>query len=105
MQVKCNGCGKKFTPRGLSQHVIRTRDSRCNPVYATLPSGPKFIPHAASPPDPYPSHGPCVPGDVLGDGLGAEDALNAAGSDQSLDGTFTATRVAYGVGASESHMY
>ena len=28
-QLRCHGCDKVFTPRGLSQHVNKTHDSRC----------------------------------------------------------------------------
>ena len=33
-QVRCPGCEKDFTPRGLSQHVTRTQDLRCRRVVA-----------------------------------------------------------------------
>lgn len=29
MQIRCRGCGRAFAPRGLSQHLAKTRDARC----------------------------------------------------------------------------
>ena len=51
-QVRCPGCERDFTPRGLSQHVTKTQDQRCRRVVAT--SQPHLLsaafPRMASPP-------------------------------------------------------
>ena len=31
-QVRCQGCDKAFTPRGLSQHVSKTQNERCRHI-------------------------------------------------------------------------
>jgi hypothetical protein len=33
-QIQCDGCKRWFTPRGLSQHVSKTRNVRCRMVHA-----------------------------------------------------------------------
>ena len=30
--IRCRGCDMEYTPQGLSQHVSKTRDPRCQPV-------------------------------------------------------------------------
>ena len=29
MQIRCDGCGRVFTPSGLSQHLSKTQNLRC----------------------------------------------------------------------------
>ena len=29
MRIRCPGCGKFFVPRGLSQHLAKSQDLRC----------------------------------------------------------------------------
>ena len=56
-QIRCQGCNRNFTTRGLSQHMSKTQDSRCRAVYATsqLPSVSTYAPHTVSPTDPIPA--------------------------------------------------
>jgi hypothetical protein len=63
-----------FTPRGLSQHISRTRDPRCAVVYDTLQI-PSYIPHTASPPALDPFHASWDLGD---DAPGGDPSLNPA---------------------------
>lgn len=51
-QVRCPGCEKNFTPRGLSQHITRTQDLRCRRVVATsqTPLLSTAFPRMGSPP-------------------------------------------------------
>ena len=37
-QVPCPGCKRLFNPRGLSQHLSRSRHARCRVVHAALQS-------------------------------------------------------------------
>jgi hypothetical protein len=34
-QVQCRGCGRRFVPRGLSEHVNKSRDPRCRSALRT----------------------------------------------------------------------
>ena len=52
-QVQCFGCNRKFTPRGLSQHISKTRDPCCrggSAVTLQMPLMSTSIPHTAFPP-------------------------------------------------------
>ena len=51
VQVRCQGCDKAFTPRGLSQHASKTQDLRCRPDNNIPPLDhfrTPFIPRTAS---------------------------------------------------------
>src|ERR1700730_10521446 len=47
-QVLCFGCNRKFSPRGLSQHVSKTQDLCCcsSSTAAQFPFASSAIPHA-----------------------------------------------------------
>jgi hypothetical protein len=50
--IRCRGCGKEYTPRGLSQHVSKSRDIRCQPTPITsrVSAASSSIHHSAMPP-------------------------------------------------------
>jgi hypothetical protein len=49
--IKCHGCSRSFTPRGLSQHVSKTHDPRCQKALAVsqAPAAPSSIKTAITP--------------------------------------------------------
>ena len=53
-RVRCHGCNKAFTPRGLAQHASKSRSAPCRasntPSHYRLLSPP--IPHVPLPPGP-----------------------------------------------------
>ena len=83
-QIRCHGCNRCFTQSSLSQHIARTRDTRCRAVYSTSQAQPGFRPipsanvdHAPSSLAPIltnedslpPLHFPEIPGDEYADEL------------------------------------
>jgi hypothetical protein len=56
-QVRCEGCNRKFTPSGLSQHVAKTQNPYCRSVYSTSQAHLRYnsIDHAAPSTVPVPS--------------------------------------------------
>ena len=64
IQIQCKGCNQHYTPRGLSQHISKTKKRSCRADYTTLQT-----PSAAADSDPPVSapldsiiHMPCVSG-------------------------------------------
>ncbi|KAF8481855.1 hypothetical protein DFH94DRAFT_691497 [Russula ochroleuca] len=90
VQIRCHGCNRNFTPRGLSQHVNRTPHPPCRAVYITsqLPSVSTSVPRTVFPPALDPSCTSCDLGDdTPGDEYGAANdrAPNPAVGVHSLD--------------------
>lgn len=50
--IRCHGCGTEYTPQGLSQHVSKTRDPRCQytPVTSRAPAASSSNRLSALPP-------------------------------------------------------
>ena len=65
-RVRCPGCESEFTPRGLSQHVSRTEDSRCRDGIVTSQSHlvSAAFPRMASPPTLSPSWASQIAGET-----------------------------------------
>src|SRR6266852_2009675 len=61
--IRCRGCGTEYTPRGLSQHVSKTRDVRCQhapmqPIASRAPVVPSTIHHTTMAPSLNPISSP-----------------------------------------------
>ncbi len=65
-QVRCPGCERDFTPRGLSQHVSRTEESCCRDAIATSQAHlvSAAFPRMASPPTLPPSWASQIAGET-----------------------------------------
>ena len=90
-QVKCPGCEREFTPRGLSQHVSRIDNIRCRRVVVT--------PHSYLPSTAFPSMAslPTLTSNRASQIVGetGEVALGNSGEyDEPTQGEFTVTHVA-----------
>jgi hypothetical protein len=87
-ETRCPGCERHFTPRGLAQHISKSRDARCRDVGASLASQVLAVsfPHMVSP---QPS-GP-IPLSEASGGDRPNDNLDP----QSTIGEFTVTRAAH----------
>jgi len=83
VQVRCPGCESNFTPRGLAQHVSRSRDSRCRDAVATSQSHrpSAAIPRMVSPP-------------TLSSTWASQVEGEDAPGDEPTQGEFAVTRVA-----------
>jgi hypothetical protein len=84
-QVRCRGCNKAFTPRGLSHHISKTQNMRCrrvnNPLWARF--GSPSIPRAASRSSPSPNR---IPEAISDDQRGDEyDCATTGGLDDGPD--------------------
>ena len=88
-QVPCRGCGRLFTPRGLSQHVSKTQDPRCRSAVSTsrVPTASSSDRNAAIPPPPNTNNAVVISNDIEGGGDDFGDAYNA----EILDGALFAT--------------
>ena len=84
-KIRCPGCDRPFRPRGLAQHISKTRDAHCRGGGA--PSAPQVpavsYPHMVSPQ----ANGPFLQPEALSGGQ-PEDNLDM----QFSSGEFTTTR-------------
>jgi hypothetical protein len=78
-QTQCRGCGRVFAPRGLSQHVSKSRDPRCQAALRTsrAQAASSSIQHTAMPPPLDPNN--TVP--ISTDGEHRGSAYSSEGAD------------------------
>ena len=79
-QVQCRGCGRPFTPRGLSQHVSKTQDPRCRSALSTsrVPTASSSAQNAVIPPPHNTNDAVAISNDIeggnnIGGAYGAEN--------------------------------
>jgi hypothetical protein len=88
-EIQCPGCEKRFSPRGLSQHISKSRDARCHRVGAPLASQAPAVsfPHMDSAQPPHP---------VLSRASGGAQGRPDDNLERQLTiGEFTATRASH----------
>ena len=87
-EIRCPGCDRPFRPRGLAQHISKTRDARCRGVGAPLPPQAPTVsyPHMVS----TQTIGP-FPGSEASGGGEPDDNSDT----QFNTGEFTATRAVH----------
>ena len=91
-QVPCRGCGRFFAPRGLSQHVGKSRDPRCqNALRASRVQAASSSIQRATTPRPLSPNGG-VPTPEGGRGCGG-DASDAEGAFATTHDTFSGSSI------------
>lgn len=76
-QIRCHGCNRCFTQSGLSQHVARTRDTRCRAVYSTSQAQPESRPIPGADVD----HAPSSLAPILTNEVSADHLVDSSNED------------------------